>query len=76
MHYIKLETSDQDVRWINLEQVSRVTVGQEASGVPFAAVVFSDGNLEECLKIHGTEDVDRRAINKLTAVLDHVSEGE
>jgi hypothetical protein len=53
-----------------------VTVGQEASGVPFAAVVFSDGNLEECLKIHGTEDVDRRAINKLTAVLDCVSEGE
>ena len=76
MHFIKLATSDQDTRWINLEQVSRVTLGEEVSGVPVAVIVFSDGDLEQGLKIHGTEDVDRQAIDKLTTVLDTLSEGK
>ncbi len=73
MQFIKLITSDSDTRWINLSQVSRVTIGEEPSGEVFAAVIFSDGDVSDSLKIHGSDDVNREAIHKLGEVMDSIS---
>ncbi len=70
MHFIKLQTSDQDTRWINLQQVSRVTTGTEAADVPFVAILFGDATTGESLKIRGDDEINRHAIEKLIAALD------
>jgi len=70
MHFLKVDTSDQVVRWINFEQVSRVTLGLESPGVPIVAIVFASGDTEEALKIRGTDDTNRKAIEKITEALD------
>ncbi len=73
MHFVKIQTSDNETRWINLEQVSRVTLGADDSGEPILAVVFADGNPDLSLKLHGSDHVNRAAIGCLTAGLDAVS---
>jgi hypothetical protein len=73
MKFIKLKTSDGDVRWINLEQVSRVTMGTESQDVPFVAILFADGNVEESLKIRGIDEDNQQAIKMLVEALDRLS---
>jgi hypothetical protein len=73
MRYIRLETSDQDTRWINLEQVCRVTRGIESPGVPIVAIIFADGNVDDCLKIRGTDEINKKAISQLVGALDRLS---
>ncbi len=71
MHFVKLETSDQDRRWINLHQVSRVTIGTDESGVEFLVAIFSDGDINDSLKICGTDEINKQAIVKLERELNH-----
>jgi len=70
MNFMKLQTSDGDTRWINLDLVSRVTTGVEPAGDPFVAVIFADGAVDESLIIHGTDEKNREAIDALTKCLD------
>ena len=71
MHFVKLETSDDDRRWINLHQVSRVTSGIDESGVEVLVAIFADGDVNDSLKICGTEEINRQAIVKLERELNH-----
>lgn len=74
MRFVKLETSDEDSRWINLHQVSRVTVGTDASGINVLVAIFADGDLDNSLTIRGTDEVNRQAITKLERELNHCIE--
>lgn len=74
MHFVKLETSDDDLRWINLNQVSRVTIGTDESGIQVLVAIFADGNLSDSLKIRGTDEINKQAIIKLERELNHRSE--
>jgi hypothetical protein len=74
MLFVKIETSDNDRRWINLHQVSRVTIGTDETGVEVLIAVFADGDLNDSLKIHGTDAINKRAIVELERQLNHHSE--
>lgn len=74
MHFVKLQTSDEDCRWINLHQVSRATIGTDESGVEVLVAVFADGDLDNSLIIRGTDEVNKQAIVKLERELNHRSE--
>lgn len=69
MHFIHFETSDGDNRWINLHQVSRVTVGKDPNGHDFLVAMFADGDVSESLKIVGSDEVNRRAITAFERAL-------
>ena len=71
MHFVKIETSDDDRRWVNLEQVSRVTVGVDDAGIEVLAAIFADGDLENSLRIRGTDEINRVAIATLERELNH-----
>ena len=71
MQFVKVETSDQDTRWINLSLVSRVTIGTDESGVEVLVAVFADGDVADSLKIRATDDVNKAAILELERVLNH-----
>lgn len=71
MHFVKLETSDDDQRWINLNQVSRVTIGIDESGVEVLVAIFADGDVNDSLKIRGTDEINKQAIVKLERELNH-----
>ncbi len=71
MRYFKLATSDEESRWINLAQVSRVTLAPQAGhGGPVLAVFFADAAGETKLEIQGSTPQNRKAIEKLAALLD------
>ena len=74
MHFVKLETSDDDQRWINLNQVSRVTIGTDDSGIEVLVAIFADGDVNDSLKIRGTDEVNKQAIIKLEREWNHRSE--
>lgn len=71
MSFVKIETSDQDTRWINLELISRVTIGKDESGVELLVAVFADGDAGDSLRIRGTDDVNKEAILKFERALNH-----
>jgi hypothetical protein len=74
VHYVKLETSDGETRWINLAQVSRVTSVMEANRrVKVVVVMFGDARSETAFKLCGDNDQDRAAIKVLEASLDALS---
>lgn len=71
MHYVKITTSDDETRWINLNQVCRFTLATDAArGFPVLAIVFADGSLDDKLVLNGNNETDRKAIETLTAELD------
>lgn len=73
MHYVKITTSDEETRWINLAQVCRFTLATDrAKGFPVLAIVFADGSLDDKFLINGNNAADRKAIEILTAALDRV----
>ena len=75
MRYFKLATSDDESRWINLAQVSRVTLAPKgAHNAPVLAVLFADASGETKLEIHGSTPQNRKAIEALTALLDSLAE--
>ena len=74
MGYVRLEGDGGEVRWINLDQVGRVTMAMESPDVPIAAVIFSDEHSEDCFKLRGTDETSRNAIQQLRRALDHLCE--
>ena len=71
MDFLKIVTSDEETRWINFTQVSRVTVANEAPrGEPILVVVFADGCPDTRLTIRGDDDVNRKCIDQITDHLD------
>ncbi len=71
MHYVKIDTSDGEARWLNLAQVSRVTSTAEVgSGEEILVVIFADPCTDVTLKLHASNDQDRAAIQVLKAHLD------
>jgi len=72
MQYFKLVTSDRESRWINLAQVSRVTLApsESARGGPVLAIFFADACPDRKLEVHGTTPENCQAIEKLTQALD------
>lgn len=73
MHYVKIVTSDEDTRWINLNLVCRFTLAHDAArGFPVLAIVFADGSLDEKLVINGNNELDRKAIETITTELDKI----
>ena len=73
MQFIKLQTSDNDARYINLEHVSRVTLATDATrGAPRLAIFFGDARHESKLEIVGSNDQDRKAIDGFIAAMESV----
>lgn len=73
MKFVKVDTSDGETRWINLAQVSRVTRGTDDSGSPLLVVLLADGNPDLALRIHGTDEKNRRAIRGIMTKLDRLA---
>lgn len=73
MKFVRIDTSDGETRWINLAQVSRVTRGTDDSGTPLLVVLLADGNPDLALRIHGTDEKNRRAIRGMLATLDRLA---
>lgn len=74
MHFFKLVTSDEEVRWLNLAMISRVTLAKDtASGKPVLAILFSDAAQENKLSITGNTKKNQQAIDDLVAELDNVA---
>ncbi|HRQ76699.1 MAG TPA: hypothetical protein PK098_12345 [Phycisphaerales bacterium] len=74
MNYIKITTSEGETRWINLAQVSRVTLATQASsGKPLLVIIFADGEEDGRLTIHGSDAKNLAAIKSLTAYLDELA---
>ncbi len=71
MNFVKITTSDQDIRWINLNLVSRVTIGTDESGVEVLVAVFADGSVDDSFRIRGTDDVNKAAILEIERALNH-----
>lgn len=70
MNYIRIET-DEETRWINLAQVSRVTRARHVSNGDDILVVFFANPTADCaLKIEGTSKKNIAAIKALIAALD------
>ena len=69
MSFVKIETSDEDTRWINLSLISRVTVGKDETGVVVMIAVFADGDVDDALTIRGTDDVNHKAILEVERAL-------
>lgn len=65
MHYVQIQTSDDETRWINLAQVSRVTLATASNDEPLLAVFFNDADPENKLQIRGANDADRAAIEAI-----------
>lgn len=73
MHFVRIESSDGETRWINLDQIVRVTLAEEApSGEPLL-VITSTHDDGERFSIRGHTEKDRRTIEKLIALLDDVA---
>ena len=70
MRYIRVK-SDDEVRWINLEQVIRATLAKRAGSDTEILVVFFAYPGEECsLKIESTSKDNAAAMRSLIAVFD------
>ena len=71
MSFIKIETSEGDSRWINLDHVVRATLAHEAvSGEVLLALTFSTDHGRPTLNIHGTDDINRSAIDQIIHALE------
>lgn len=62
MSFVRIETSDRDTRWINLDLVSRVTLGTDEAGTEVLVAMFADGDVGDSLKIRGTDEMNKAAI--------------
>ncbi|MCP4782822.1 MAG: hypothetical protein GY903_15320 [Fuerstiella sp.] len=69
MSFVKIETSDEDTRWINLDSISRVTIGKDEAGVELMVAVFADGDVNDALTLRGTDDVNKEAILEIERAL-------
>ncbi len=72
MEFFKLVTSDDEVRWINLARISRVTLAEDR-GHPLLAILFAEGAAESKLTIVGGNPANDKAIADLTARLDAIA---
>ncbi len=73
MQYLKLTTTNGDVRWINLDHVTRVTRSFDAdSGEPILVLMFTDSDR---LTIHGSTAEDVTAIDSIVEMLDECIPG-
>lgn len=71
MQYVRIDTDDGEVRWINLDQISRVTLAKEApTGNPILVITFADTSPQARLTIQATSDANRKAIDKITSAVD------
>jgi len=71
MRYIRIETDDHETRWINLDQVARVTLARHTSNGHPILVMFFASDQDECtLKIDGATSKNAAAIKALIAALD------
>lgn len=69
MQYLKFSTTNGEVRWINLDHVTRVTNSFDAdSGEPIMVMMFTDGDR---LTIHGSTAEDIAAIDSIIGMLDN-----
>jgi len=73
MKFVKIDTSDGESRWINLAQVSRVTRGTDDYGAPLLVLLLANGDPDLALRIHGTDEKNRRAIRAVTTQLDRLA---
>ncbi len=71
MAYIKVETSDAHRIWVNLNQISRATIGEDESGVETLTAIFTDGDAGNSLRIRGTDDINKQAITSIERALNH-----
>ncbi len=71
MTFVRLETSDEDIRWVNLAQISRVTIGRDEAGTDVLVAVFADGHVSDCLRIRGGDEVNQQAIRLFERALNH-----
>ncbi len=71
MSFVRIETSGEDTRWINVNRISRVTIGQDEAGVEVLVAVFADGDVSDCLRIRGTDAVNKEEILELERALNH-----
>ena len=74
MKLIKVETSGQTVRWINLDLVSRVTLADEPNGHRLMGLVFADGHRASQLKLDSEAPLDQGAIEQLCTELDQATQ--
>lgn len=73
MHFVKLVTSDNEARYINLDQVSRVTLAKDVTRDSNLMVIFfSDAEHDSRLEVEGDTEQNRKAIECFIASLDAV----
>lgn len=70
MKFIKLHVGGDTIRWINLEQVSRVTLANESSGHQLMVIVFADGHRETQLRLSSEDDHEAKMIDQIIHRLD------
>jgi len=74
MQYVKLVTSDDETRWINLASVARVTLSRHATtGRQILVIMFRAGGSASDFKIEGENPQNVKAIETLCKALDTVS---
>lgn len=72
MNFVKIETSDNETRWINLDHISRVTLATQTGGMPLLVIFFADGNRDCSWKIDGSDPINKKAIDHFVAHLNSV----
>ena len=73
---MKLHTSGNEERWVNLQTVSRVThVADDGTGVPLLTLFFDCDDPECTLRISGREPLDREAIRTVVAEMEALASG-
>jgi hypothetical protein len=75
MKFIKLETSDGEIRWINLDMVSRVTLVKEPEGThELMVIIFADAATDARVQIRSDSEANQHAIARLREKLDSISD--
>lgn len=75
MNYFKLETSDGEIRWVNLNLISRVTLVQAPdASCPLLVITFADAHSEARVQIRGDTEQNGHAIRRLCDKLDSISD--
>jgi len=64
MSFIELQTSDRERRWINLDQIRRATLIESDNNEPVLVIIFDEDDPRAELKIHGSDELDRKAIEQ------------
>lgn len=68
---LKITSTSNEQRWINLDRVTRVSLAVDSAGDPVLAFCF-DGS--DKVLVHGTDEDSRILIRRIVSTLDNAAE--